>query len=169
MRQGWVWAVSIAAVVSISACNGKPAEAAPSDDVLVLEVGGKQSSLRAALVALGRVVPPGHALTPRQEVVAPSTNPVLPRNQVQPIVGEEPADPEAPVVVPEPVVPDAPPESPWVIVKLAKGETPIHLAQRYLGNGRRFQEVMKWNGWSERDTRYLKPNQDVKIKRSEMR
>lgn len=65
--------------------------------------------------------------------------------------------------------PDTPPESKWVIVKLPRNETLIHLSRRYLGDGRRFGEIMKWNGWSEPDTRRLSDGQDVKIKRSEMR
>jgi hypothetical protein len=52
---------------------------------------------------------------------------------------------------------------------LHKDETLTHLSRKYLGDGRRFVEIMDWNGWSEPDTRKLRDGQDVKIKRSEMR
>jgi len=172
MRQGWLWAVSIAAVVSVSACGGEPAAVAPPTDVLVLEVGGAKPSLRASLVALGRSVAPGYELRPRSLPVGPAVDRNIPGTRdpgFTPVPTPKPSGPvDGPVepVEPDPVVPA---ESEWVIVRLELGETPIHLAQRYLGNGRRFREVMAWNGWSEQDSRRLKLDQPVKIKRSEMR
>lgn len=177
MRQGWVWAVSITAVGLLSGCGGNPAQAADSSDVLVLEVGGQQPSLRASLVAMGRTVAPGQALRTRSvlDMLDPagagdqgrrddgggaSGNPPA---QVPPVPAEV-----LPVESPE-VAPVAPPESEWVIVKLHKDETLTHLSRKYLGDGRRFAEIMDWNGWSEPDTRKLRDGQDVKIKRSEMR
>jgi hypothetical protein len=174
MRQGWVWAVSITAVGWLSGCGGNPAQAAAPTDVLVLEVGGQQPSLRASLVAIGRTVAPGQVLRPRpvldaldpadasdqewrgqRDGNASSQDTTVPP-EVQPVESRE-------------VAPVAPPESEWVIVKLPMNETLTHLSRRYLGDGRRFVEIMDWNGWSEPDTRKLRGGQDVKIKRSEMR
>lgn len=178
MRQGWVWAVSLTAVSWFSGCGGNPAQAAAPTDVLVLEVGGQQPSLRASLVAIGRTVAPGQALRPRSvlDMLDPAGagdqgrrddgggDSVNPPAQV-PLVPPE----DGPPVGPPEVVPVAPPESEWVIVKLPKNETLTHLSRRYLGDGRRFVEIMDWNGWSEPDTWKLRDGQDVKIKRSEMR
>ena len=174
MRQFWVWAVSIAAVALLSACGGKPVVAASSEDVLVLEVGGDQASLRAALVALGRTVGEGHRLNPQPAVAVGADQPdpnhlyqgqPLPDPDVRP----EPLPRPAPQPEDKPIVPDDPAVSPWVLVPLQKDETLIHIARRCLGDGRRFLEVMEWNGWSDQDTRHLRTGIDVKIKRSEMR
>jgi hypothetical protein len=178
MRQGWVWAVSITAVGLLSGCGGKPAQAADASDVLVLEVGGQQPSLRASLVAMGRTVAPGQALRPRSvlDMLDPAGAGGQGRRDDG---GGDSRNPPAPVptVLPEDGPPVAPPdfvsvalpESEWVIVKLHKDETLTHLSRKYLGDGRRFVEIMDWNGWSEPDTRKLRDGQDVKIKRSEMR
>lgn len=178
MRQGWVWAVMIAAVGWFSACSQKVAVAATPDDVLVLEVGGDQESLRAALVALGREVGPAYALAPRpaassREVVDPNRNgapdeppfalggPTIPPSPRPEAKG--PGNPQPGLEV----KPER--ESEWVTVPLPEGETLIHVARRHLGDGRRFGELLEWNGWSDADARRLKRDQPVKIKRSEMR
>ena len=62
-----------------------------------------------------------------------------------------------------------PPADVWAIVKLPEGETLIHVARRHLGDGRRFAEVMNWNGWSESDARRLPTGQEIRLKRAEMR
>lgn len=182
MRQVWLWAVSLAAVGLLSGCGGKPAQAAAPTDVLVLEVGGQQQpSLRASLVAMGRTVAPGQALWQR------SAGNMLDQSGAGEKGGEQgssqqgsiehsPQQQEPPRQDPD-SPPDGPPvdplptssESEWVIVKLPIDETLIHLSRRYLGDGRRFLEIMKWNGWSPSDTRRLPAGQDVKIKRTEMR
>lgn len=196
MRQGWVWAVGTAAVSVLSGCGAEPVQAAPLEDVLVLEVGGEQPSLRAALVAMGRDVGPGHALRPRTFVETLDPNgggPYSPgegrvpgqdpsvgdgdgeggpsegygtdgQGSEGPRSGEGDRTPDEPPIDPEPPV-----ESPWVIVKLPKYETLTHIARRYLGDGRRFDEIMEWNGWSEPDTRKLREGQEIRIKRSEMK
>lgn len=179
MRQGWLWAVSLAALVLVTACDSKPVATSSSEDVLVLDVGGAQPSLRAALVALGRSVEPPRELSQRipdrssdsgfggQKHRSLDEDGGGARRDVVPKLDPQAGDP--PLPQPAPPIPDLVPESPWVIVKLGKGETPIHIAKRCLGDGRRFREVMQWNGWSERDTHYLQEGQDVKIKRSELR
>ncbi|MGK0263536.1 MAG: hypothetical protein ACI8UD_002187 [Planctomycetota bacterium] len=187
MRQVWLWAVSLAAVGLLSGCGGKPAQAAAPTDVLVLEVGGQQQpSLRASLLAMGRTVAPGQALWQRSAgnlldqsgtglpgagesggEQGPSQQGSIEHSPQQPDPQRQDPDspPDGPPVEPLPT----PPESEWVIVKLPINETLIHLSRRYLGDGRRFLEIMKWNGWSPSDTRRLPTGQDVKIKRTEMR
>src|SRR5690606_32008618 len=107
MRQGWLWAVSIAAVVSVSACGGEPAAVAPPTDVLVLEVGGAKPSLRASLVALGRSVAPGYELRPRSLPVGPAVDRNIPGTRdpgFTPVPTPKPSGPvDGPV---EPVEPD---------------------------------------------------------------
>ena len=168
MRQGWVWAVVIAAVWSFSSCSQEAAEVATPDDVLVLEVGGDHGSLRASLAALGREVGAGHGLAQRPlPGHDPSSNPAPSRLA---IAEEGSPGSETGVTVPKrQVTVPKEPDSEWLTVSLAEGETLIHVARRYLGDGRRFADLLKWNGWSDRDAHRLKINQPVKIKRSEMR
>lgn len=181
MRQGWAWAVAGAAVGLLGGCSQEALPATTPANVLVLEVGGEQPSLRAALTALGRDVGPMHQLVPaaadagydgvgdrHSGDLAPypfeggtgggGEGPGPDRDGPQPY----PVDPE-----PQPTPQPAPSE--WVTVPLPEGETLIHVARRHLGDGRRFHELMKWNGWTDDDARRLKSNQPVKIKRSEMR
>ncbi|MFK7742677.1 MAG: hypothetical protein AB8H80_20360 [Planctomycetota bacterium] len=57
----------------------------------------------------------------------------------------------------------------WLVVPLPEGETLMHVSRRHLGDGRRFFEILKWNGWSEREARSLPAGQPVRIRRSAMR
>ena len=177
MRQSWVWAVGFTVVFSLTGCGGRDVAAATPDDVLVLEVGGPQPSLRASLLALGRPVKPAHRLSlatvpsvghagledllgqPAQAPLGLPTNPVVP------------GEPEAGPTVPQRRFVAQPPQplSEWVVVPLPKDQTLVHVARRHLGDGRRWQELLEWNGWSEADARRLRVGQAVKIKRSELR
>lgn len=140
----------------------------------MLEVGGDQPSLRAALLARGSEVAPPHVLVP-VEVAGPGTGPggtrtPAPYEVVPPGPGEQPDPADNPVDPnPDDVTPTPPPASEWETVTLPEGETLIHVARRHLGDGRRFHEILKWNGWTDSDARRLKKNQPVKIKRSEMK
>ena len=113
------------------------------------------------MAALGREVGAGHGAArwplPGHD---PSSNPAPSRLA---IAEEGSPGSETGVTVPKA------PDSEWLTVSLAEGETLIHVARRYLGDGRRFADLLKWNGWSDRDAHRLKINQPVKIKRSEMR
>ncbi|HEX5050715.1 MAG TPA: hypothetical protein VFZ65_02985 [Planctomycetota bacterium] len=84
--------------------------------------------------------------------------------------GEAAPDPAAPDPVPPDPGPDlaAPPEPEpdYVVVKLARGQTLIHLAKRYLGDGNRFRELLTLNGWTEADARRLPENQPVRVPRA---
>lgn len=175
MRQGWLLVVSLAAVVSGAACNGKSADGSEKPaNIMVLEVGGSQPSLRAALVAQGITVTPGHSLS------VPSGSGFAGLDGAdggqQGMVGgpgvgggdigltEESS--QEPSVSPDHALLQ---ESEWVVVTLREEETLTHVARRCLGDGHRFHEIMKWNGFSERDTRRMAVGTAIKIKRSEMR
>jgi len=173
MRDAALGAVRVAAcfglVLALGACRRSSAPAAASGDELVLEVGGQGTSLRATLVGLGRSPAPPHQLVER-DVPQP-----LPASFD---VSDAPMPPRDPVVEPEldperdpapEQQPPAPPPPQWTMVSLGDGETLIHVARRCLGDGRRYDEVMQWNGWSERDARRLRVGQPVKILTSEMR
>ena len=48
-------------------------------------------------------------------------------------------------------------------VTLGANETLMDLASKHLGTARRFKDIMKWNGWTDRDARRLKAGTKVKI------
>ncbi len=50
-----------------------------------------------------------------------------------------------------------------VEVVLGANETLMDVASKHLGTAKRFKDIMKWNGWNERDTRRLKPGTKVKL------
>lgn len=134
------------ALASLAAC-GRPVPAPPGGDTLVLELGGAQGSLRQALVAAGVAAP---AAPPGAPTVPPPADPAPRRD----------GGPEAvPAVAPAP--PPAQPDH--IVVELGRGETLIHLAKKYLGDGNRFREILAANGWTERDARRLPAGQAVKV------
>lgn len=137
--------LSLAVVGCASGCS---AETRPEavDGTLVLELGGSSPSLRESLRAAGVVL----------------EMPVEP--EVRPIPAPDPRDlprEDPPRADPEPQPPTPPPA--YREVELRKNETLIHLAQRHLGNGRRYRQIMTLNGWSDADTRRLREGTMVKI------
>jgi hypothetical protein len=50
-----------------------------------------------------------------------------------------------------------------VVVQLGANETLMDVASKHLGTAKRFKDIMKWNGWSERETRRLKPGTEIKL------
>ena len=175
MRQAWLWVVGLAAVVSGAACDGKSADGSDEpSDIMVLEVGGTQPSLRAALIAQGVTVTPGYQLSQPSEggvadlerVDGRQQHTVNGSDQGVGGLGSAEKSSQEPVAIPDPALPQ---ESEWVVVTLRENETLTHVARRCLGNGHRFYEIMKWNGFSDRDTRRMAVGTAIKIKRSEMR
>ena len=165
MRQGWVWAALGLAAVATSSC-GEPAAAAVSPDLLVLEVGGQQASLREALRSMGRPVGPPRALRPEGAPAVPG--PARPR----PAPVDPPVAPDAPVA--DPAVVDPPVEQPqvlpeWVWDELRVDETLGHAAYRLLGSSRRYREIMEWNGIREGEERRLRVGFRFKLKRTELK
>lgn len=139
------------------ACSEGHAAAVPSDGTLVLELGGDAASLRGTLAQLGVAVDSPHLL--REQPVAP------PDPRPQPVVPQGDGRAQG--------VPDAPPDHPpaqspestldYFVVTLAPRETLTHLAKRHLGDGTRYPEIMRLNGWTERDVLRLRPGREVKI------
>lgn len=129
----------------------------PSEGTLVLELGGDAASLRGTLAQFGVAVDPPHLL--REQ---PAASPEAPRTPPGPPddgrVGR-PGDPSPD----RPVAPPPEPALDHFVVKLAPRETLTHLAKRHLGDGTRYPEIMRLNGWTERDVLRLRPGQDVKI------
>jgi nucleoid-associated protein YgaU len=54
-------------------------------------------------------------------------------------------------------------EQAFTTVVLAEGQTLIHLARKHLGDGNRFRDILELNGWTEVESRRLKPGTKVKI------
>lgn len=48
-------------------------------------------------------------------------------------------------------------------VALGPNETLMDVSSKHLGTAKRFKELMTLNGFSERDTRRLKPGQKIKV------
>jgi nucleoid-associated protein YgaU len=137
-------AVSVVLAI-VSACAPEPGSSNAGGNELVLVVGGEQASLRQALAAAGVVSDPPREV-PRGERGGGEASP-----------GGEPPQPE-----PSPEPRDPPPAD-YVVVRLERGQTLIHLAKKHLGDGRRFREILQFNGWDEDDARRLREGQTVKI------
>lgn len=142
----------LAACFLTAACAESNAGSRASDGVLVLEVGGEQASLREALHAVGVEVAP----RPRAEVTDVPPGPV---EQVPP-----PGPGEQPQPQPQPTPAPAPQET-WFTVEMKSGDSLIQIAKKHLGNGNRFRDILKWNGWSEDDALTLRPGTKVKLRR----
>jgi len=165
----WIWLTLVGS--TLGGC-AEPAQAAPPEDTLVLEVGGGQASLRESLRAMGREVAP-----PR--LLRPASQPRSPRGQQlsddAPVVGVRPAPPaERGDVPPAPIVePPAPAPAPldeWVWAELLQDETLSHASYRLLGTSKRFREIMAWNGIpDEAQARRLPTGYRFKVKRTELK
>ena len=127
-----------------SGCVGE-ARAVAVDGTLVLELGGPHASLRAALRVAGVHVEPRSGRQPG----------------VVPAVFETADDPPA-GLDPQPSPPPRPRPT-FSEVELRQNETLIQLARRHLGDGRRYRELMKLNGWSDSQSRRLAPGTMVKL------
>jgi nucleoid-associated protein YgaU len=155
--------VLLAVLVGVAACGGDPAIAPTGDGALVLEVGGGQPSLRQALERAGLPVPP------RVDLATPVAAPSAPEGEPVPAGDASAArqqDGASPPAQPQPQ-PQQPPASAsdttHVVVTLAEGQTLIHLARKHLGDGNRFREILALNGWTESESRRLKPGTKVKV------
>jgi len=132
---------------TLGGCAPSEAGASPVDGVLVLEVGGEQSSLRQALVAAGVDVAPA---------VRREATPIDAGASAPP--AESPAESPPPGPQPEPGV-----AADHVVVELGRGETLMQLAKKHLGSSNRYHEILERNGWTEADARRLRPGQLVKV------
>lgn len=148
-----------------AASCAKPAPEQHSGDVLVLEVGGEQSSLRESLRAMGQEVAPPRRLRP--VAPAPLVEPLpLPQQRVAP-VSPAPAEDRQPAP-PQPAA--APQEPEWVVVEFLEGDRHLgDVAKRHLGSSRRYGEIQEWNGIDDAQARRLRPGHSLKLKRSELK
>lgn len=153
-RMRRILAFSLSLLVA-AACTDGHAAARPSDGALVLEVGGVDSSLRRTLQAAGMQLAAPELLRPvaPPEPVPDGPAPVEP----QPGIGDAPKTTDGPGVSPPP------PPADHIVVTLAPKQTLTHLAKKHLGDGTRYPEIMKLNGWDERAILRLQPGQKVKI------
>ena len=153
--------VAACAVAIVSACGKSPSLPTGGDGTMVLELGGNQASLRGALAKAG--IQPAPAIVLLDEPAptpAPQQDDELDRKPMT-----SPEDQPQPQPVPKPDdAPPAPSEAPaFTTVTLGQGQTLIHLARKHLGDGNRFREILELNGWSEAESRRLKPGTKVKI------
>ena len=134
------------------------------DGALVLELGGNQPSLRKALERAGLAVPPPVDLSPAVTTPAPAAGDAdAPKQAPSARRGSEegPKSPPPPPTTPPPA--PTPAEQAFTTVVLAEGQTLIHLARKHLGDGNRFRDILELNGWTEVESRRLKPGTKVKI------
>lgn len=171
--RGALWIGSLA--VGLLACGSKHPAGLGGDGMLVLEVGGEHSSLRAALLAAGQQLPPAQPLRlpapeaeaePQPESAAAAAAEAAPASDS----GSNAAAPAAGAAVIDSArhgasAGAAVPTAQWFVVTLGPGQTPIHLAKKYLGDGNRFREILELNGWTDADTRRLQTGTRVKIPR----
>lgn len=141
----------------LAGCSDSRAAAKPSDGVLVLEVGGIDTSLRKALTDAGIEVGAPQALMP----VAPEPAPDAPTPQEG--GGASQGEPAPPVPEPKEEPASPPANADWFEVELAPKQTLTGLAKKHLGDGTRYPEILKLNGWTERDVLRLRPGAKVKI------
>lgn len=144
-----------------SACSKSAAAAVRSDGTLILQVGGDESSIRAALASAGVTIGPPQRLRSREFDPVP---PVVPPVHDDPSPTPDPTDGSKDGPKEQPKDDPAPPKPPtFKIVKLRRGQTLIHLAKEHLGNGNRFRDLLLLNGWTEEQARRLSEGQPVKV------
>lgn len=135
------WLLGVGVLV-LAGCGDDAAAARTGDGELVLEVGGPHPSLRQTLRGLGVAFAAPEVLVPEPD--APDAGIA---DDAEPVPG--------PVPGPEP--------SPFVVVVLGEGQTVAHLARTHLGDANRYAEILTLNGWSESDSRRLRPGTKVRI------
>jgi nucleoid-associated protein YgaU len=164
------WWAALFVLFGLAASCAEPVQDVDRADVLSLEVGGEQASLRAALLALGREVAPPVRLRPAPQVEHDDRPAAA--GPAGELVEESAPTEVAPQPEPQPTPQEeapAPVESEWVTVTLPKDETLFHIARRHLGDANRYREIMEWNGLTEAAARRLRPGHEIRIKRSELR
>jgi nucleoid-associated protein YgaU len=151
-------------LVAVVAACGDGREPMPAGDgALVLELGGNQPSLRKALERAGLAVPPPVDLSPAVAVPAPATGDADAPKPTPPVRRGSAEAQKPPTPTPTPTPAPTPAEQAFTTVVLAEGQTLIHLARKHLGDGNRFRDILELNGWTEVESRRLKPGTKVKI------
>jgi len=150
-------------VAVFAACGGDGEPMPAGDGALVLELGGNQPSLRKALERAGLAVPPPVDLSPAVTAPAPATGDADAPKPTPPLRRGSEEAPKSSTPTPAPTPAPAPAEQAFTTVVLAEGQTLIHLARKHLGDGNRFRDILELNGWTEVESRRLKPGTKVKI------
>jgi nucleoid-associated protein YgaU len=138
----------------------KPQAPAPRDNLLVLELGGDHPSLAADLqrTAPAEVPPaeadPATAEDPHGGATEPPADAARPKRPM--------ADPP-PLAKPAAPPPAKPAKPEFTVVRLADGQTLYNLCLVHLGNGARWPEVARLNGWSRSKAERLPAGQAVKL------
>lgn len=161
--------VAASAFAVVSACGKSASLPAGGDGTMVLELGGNQASLRGALAKAGIQPAPAIALidepaptpAPSQDDAAGRKPAPAPDRQPAPAPDRQPDN--APDHAPDDAPPKPSDEPAYTTVTLGQGQTLIHLARKHLGDGNRFREILELNGWSEAESRRLKPGTKVKV------
>lgn len=152
-------------LVLVASCAQRSAARTAGDGELVLELGGAGRSLAGSLQKLGVELLPAPEPLPAPSPgndAKPSPSPSTERG---PAIADETRE-DAPA--PDPLAPktDAPnsvAEGETFEVVLGPNETLMDVSSKHLGTAKRFKELMTLNGFSERDTRRLKPGQKIKV------
>lgn len=151
--------VAASAFAVVSACGKSASLPAGGDGTMVLELGGNQASLRGALAKAGIQPAPPIALID-EPAPAPAPRPDdADGRKPTPAPDQQPA----PQLAPDDAPPKPSDEPAYTTVTLGQGQTLIHLARKHLGDGNRFREILELNGWSEAESRRLKPGTKVKV------
>lgn len=153
--------VAASAFAVVSACGKSASLPADGDGTMVLELGGNQASLRGALAKAGIQPAPPIALVD-EPAPAPAPQPDDAANRKPSPAPDKQPSPQ-PVPAPDDASPKPIDEPAYTTVTLGQGQTLIHLARKHLGDGNRFREILELNGWSEAESRRLKPGTKVKI------
>ena len=163
-----------------AACAQRAPQRLAGDGELVLELGGAGASLSRMLQKSGVELLPSPLPVPTPEdssKTATAADASSERSKQDASDGveadapkaddakkaEEPKSGDEPKPDAKKPADGAEPGTEIVEVVLGANETLMDVASKHLGTAKRFKDIMKWNGWNERDTRRLKPGTKVKL------
>jgi len=135
-RHRFLAALGLCSLLSTSACLERGATT-PTGNTLSLDLGGNCESLSKGLRETAPAPEPKPAPSPAQASPAPTPAPAIERRP--------PARPE------------------YLVVHIQQGQTLYGLCRDKLGDGNRWREVAKLNGWSEGEAGQLTAGQAVKL------
>ena len=168
MRHVWVLTL-LSAILSFVAACAKSAPEVPTGNRLVLEVGGKQSSLREALRDMGRSVGAPRRLRPAPPAPVTLAAPVG-RSSVADAPLDRGVDQAGDRAAFDAEVSPAVADQEWVIVKMEPGDANLgDVAKRHLGSSKRYLDIQRWNGIDDEQAKRLRVGHELKLKRSELK
>lgn len=151
----------------LASCAQRAPRQLAGDGEMVLELGGGGASLSRLLQKSGvELLPspqplpqPAPAIESNRESASQAVEASAKRNDGTVLGDDEPLAKTS-------AKPETKPEAgddEVIEVTLGANETLMDLASKHLGTARRFKDIMKWNGWTDRDARRLKAGTKVKI------